>query len=228
MNTLKKLFYWDLILLNRNKLIVLGLLVAGIYLLLFKLLSGLGDLHNLLLVLVFNDPVVTGLLFAGVIMLFENSQNTLAAIRVSPLRVQDYLLSKIISLTLLSTVSALLMNLAAIGLEFNFIHFILGVSGTSALFVMAGLYLGFGAKGFNHFLMRSIGFLLLSALPFLAYFSLIPDIYLAWLPMYAGMKLIEASYHSLDWYYLIYAYGYLGFSLYFAWKRLLFHFKSSV
>ncbi|TNE81281.1 MAG: hypothetical protein EP332_03945 [Bacteroidetes bacterium] len=225
MNTLKKLLYWDLLLLHRNKLIVLGLVVAGIYLLLFKLLAGLGDLHSLLLVLVFNDPVVTGLLFAGVLMLFESSQNTLVAVQVSPLPVEKYLLSKVISLSLLSTVSALLMNLAAIGIDFNFVHFILGVAGTSALFVMAGLYLGFGAKGFNQFLMRSLGFLMLSALPFLAYFQLIPDVYLVWLPMYAGMKMIDAAYHSLDWYYLVYAYGYLGFSLYIAWKRLIHHFK---
>lgn len=227
MSSFKKLLYWDLVLLNRNKLIVLGLVVAAIYLGLFKLLAGLGDLDSLLLVLVFNDPVVTGLLFAGVIMLFESSQNTLVAVQVSPVRMEHYLLSKIISLTLLSTVSALLMNLAAIGLDFQFLHFTLGVAGTSALFVMAGLYLGYGAKGFNHFLMRSIGFLMLSALPFLAYFQIVPDIYLAWLPMYAGMKLIEAAYHSLDWYFLVYAYAYLGFGLYFAWKRLIHHFKQA-
>ncbi|MDX5321229.1 MAG: hypothetical protein LPK45_08940, partial [Bacteroidota bacterium] len=61
-----KLLKWDLLQLHRNNLIVLALLVAAMYLGLFKLLEPLGDLRSLLVLLVFNDPVVTGLLFAGV------------------------------------------------------------------------------------------------------------------------------------------------------------------
>lgn len=226
MKSLLKILSWDFLLLHRNKLVLLAIAVAAIYLGLFKLLENLGDLRTLLLVLVFNDPVVTGLMFGGVIMLFEKSQNTLMAARVSPVPLEHFLASKVISLSLLATFSALLMNTAAIGFNYHFGHFLFGITGTSALFVMAGLYIGSGAKSFNQFLIRSMGFLLISALPFLGYFELMPDVYLYWLPQFAGLTLIKAAYFPVDASYLVYAYGFLSICLFIAWKRLVLHFKT--
>lgn len=216
-----KRFGWDLLQLHRNNLVVLALVVAGLYLGIFKLLEPLGDLRSLLVLLVFNDPVVTGLLFGGVIMLFEKSQNTLAAVQVSPLSMEQFLASKVLSLTVLATVSALLMNIAAIGIHFNWLHFILGTALISAFFILAGFYFGQQSQDFTQFLVKSVGFLLMSALPFLGYYELVPEIYFYWLPPFAGIKLIEAAYFPVDWPYLVYGYGYLLLSIFIFWKTLL-------
>ncbi len=216
-----KLLRWDFLLLHRNNLVVLALAIATVYFGIFKLLEPLGDLRSMLLILVFNDPVVTGLMFAGVIMLFEKNQHTLQAIGVSPRPVWHFLLSKVISLSLLATFSALLMNLAAIGWRFNWFHFVAGVFFTSALFAMAGIYYGNKSRDFTGFLVSIMGLILISALPFLSYFGLIPGIYMLWLPQYAGMLLLKAAYFPVSIPELIYAYAYLLICLLYAWKQIL-------
>ncbi|MDX5320701.1 MAG: hypothetical protein LPK45_06330, partial [Bacteroidota bacterium] len=70
-----------------------------------------------------------------------------------------------------------------------------------------------------------LGFLLLSALPFLAVYGLIPEVYCYWLPPYAGVKLIQAAYFDVETAYLIYAYGFLAISNVLMWKALTRHFK---
>jgi len=216
-----KRFGWDLLQLHRNNLVVLAFVVAGMYLGIFKLLEPLGTLRSMLVLLVFNDPVVTGLLFGGVIMLFEKSQNTLAAVQVSPLSLEKFLASKVLALTFLATVSALLMNLAAIGIHFNWLHFILGTALISAFFILAGFYFGQQSQHFTQFLVKSIGFILISALPFLGYYEVVPEIYFYWLPPFAGIKLIEAAYFPVAWPYILYGYGYLILSILLFWRTLI-------
>ncbi|MBI1223265.1 MAG: hypothetical protein GC180_11725 [Bacteroidetes bacterium] len=225
-NQLPKMIRWDFVLLQRNNLILLAILVAAAYLGLFKLLTPLGDLRGLLILLVFNDPVVTGLLFAGVIVLFEKNQQTLKALEISATLLKIFLLSKTLALATLSTASALLLNLAAIGIHFQWIHFTLGTFLISVFFILVGFHFGNQSRDFTHFITKIFGFLMLSALPFLAIYGLVPEIYFYWLPPFAGLKLIQASYFDVSWPYLIYAYGFLIAANVLTWKFLIKNFKT--
>lgn len=220
-NQLLKMLRWDFLLLHRNNLIVLALLVAAAYLGLFKLLASLGDLRGLLVLLVFNDPVVTGLLFAGVIILFEKNQQTLMAVEISATSMNKFLLSKTLALAGLATLSALLLNLAAIGTNFNWIHFILGTFLISVFFILLGFHFGNRSRDFTHFITKIFGFLMMSALPFLAIYGIMPEIYFYWLPPFAGIKLIQAAYYDIAWPYLLYAYGFLVTANWLTWNFII-------
>lgn len=210
MKKLLRLLYWDLLLLHRNQLIVLSLVVAAVYLGLFYLLKDLGALSDVLVIFLFNDPVVTGLLFAGVILLFEKNQHTLQAIKVAPQPLLLFLLSKTIALVLISTGTALLMTFAAHGFRFHYGHMLGGLIGTSALFVLFGFAISARCRTFNHFLLRIIGFLILMALPFLSYIFE-EELYPLWLiPSFAGLKLLQGAFRSLSLLEIIYSYGYLA------------------
>ena len=127
MNEVNLFLKWDAVLLYRNRLFHIALLIALIYTGVFFLLKPLGNLDNVLVVLIFNDPVVTGYIFGGVIWLFDKNQHTLQAVSVLPVRRNLYLLSKILILSGLAVLVSVVMALAARGLDFNWFHLIFSV-----------------------------------------------------------------------------------------------------
>ena len=61
--------------------------------------------------LIFSDPVLIGLMFMGAIILFEKSEKVMQALAVSPISVHAYILSKVISIGLISLLSGVLIAL---------------------------------------------------------------------------------------------------------------------
>ena len=57
--------------------------------------------------LIFSDPVLIGLMFMGAIILFEKSEKVMQALAVSPISIHAYILSKVISIGLISLLSVL-------------------------------------------------------------------------------------------------------------------------
>lgn len=166
-----RLFLWDILLPHRQRLITISVVVTAIYIGIFFLLKELGNIEVLLTMLVFTDPVVTALLLAAVVMLFEKDQQTLPAIRVIPLPPAAFLLSKALSLSLLSTVCGWLMAVLSYGSGFGHGLFLAGVFFTSLPLAFAGLWLGLVSKSFNDFLAKSIGILILLGVPFVSMFG---------------------------------------------------------
>lgn len=209
MKQLAQILKWDLVLLQRNQLIAISFLIAGIYLGIFYLLKDLGNLENILIVMIFNDPVITGYLFAAVLILFERDQNTLAALSVSPMRFTYYLWSKALSLTLISTMTALVMAWIGHGFQIHYLHFITGVAGSTILFVWIGCMIGFKVSSFNHLLMLTIAFLVPTALPFLAFFDVWHHPLLYLIPSYPGILLLKAGFQPIILGEYLYGYIYL-------------------
>lgn len=221
MKQLTQMLKWELILLQRNQLITISFLIAGLYLGIFYLLKDLGNLENVLIVMIFNDPVITGYLFAAVLMLFEKNQNTLAALFVLPIQFTYYLWSKALALTLVSTLTALVMAWVGHGFQMNYLHFITGVAGSTILFVWIGCVVGYKATSFNHLLLLSIAFLVPIALPFLAFFEVWHHPLLYLVPSYPGILLLKAAFQPITLAAYVYSYGYLLFSLIivFLWSK---------
>jgi fluoroquinolone transport system permease protein len=210
MKPLVQLFKWDLLLLQRNRLIVLSVVMAALYTGLFYLLKPLGNLETMLIILVFNDPVVTGFLFAGVLLLFDKNQNTLQALQVVPLPLRYYVLSKTLALSTLATLTAVVMVLAAHGLRFQYAHLLYGVFSSGALFTLFGFVLAARSRTFNRFLLYTIGFLMLMELPFLGLFHIGPEGLYLLFPSFAGLKMLQATFAPIPTWQLLYAYGYLA------------------
>ncbi len=212
-----QLLQWDMLLLHRNKLIVLSLVVALIYVGIFYLLKPLGNLTTMLIILLFNDPVVTGFMFAGVMYLFDKNQNTLQAIQVVPLPFSYYLLSKTVILTALATITAFMMSFAVYGFHFQYFHLFYGVAATAVFFILCGYIFASYSPTFNHFLLYTIGFLVIMGVAFLELFDIGKSAFYMIFPSFAGLKLIQAAFVNLPLWQLVYAYFYLTLILVLLW-----------
>ncbi len=213
-----KLLLWDLLLLHRQQLIIVSLVVTSIYIGIFFLLKDLGNIETLLTILVFTDPVVTALLFAAVIVLFEKDQQTLIAIKVSPLPLAAFLISKALTLSALATLCGWLMAAIAYGLHFNHGIFLAGVFLTALVFSLAGLWLGMISSNFNNFLAKVVGIMIFLGIPFISMFGFdYPWLYV--FPSKATLLLIEGAFSGLSILNLLYGVLYL-LALTFATYRL--------
>jgi fluoroquinolone transport system permease protein len=109
--------------------------------------------------LLFFDPAVIGIMFIGALVLFEKSENVLQALVITPMKVDDYLLSKITSLTILSVISAAifiaLLNIFG-GIVFNILFLALGIILTSILLILLGFILVSRVNSLNEYLLAMI------------------------------------------------------------------------
>ena len=117
MSNLKNMVRWEFKLLYRYKIIHISILSVILY---FITTQAIPDLdrpifHSLLL---FFDPAVIGIVFVGALVLFEKSENVLQALVITPMLVDDYILTKISSLTILSIISASILSLKSPCLHF--------------------------------------------------------------------------------------------------------------
>ena len=95
MSNLKNMLRWEFILLYRYKIIHISLLSVFLYFLSTQAVQSLQDQTQVHSVLLFFDPAVIGIVFVGALVLFEKSENVLQALIVTPMKTDDYLLSKI-------------------------------------------------------------------------------------------------------------------------------------
>jgi fluoroquinolone transport system permease protein len=180
----------------------------------------------------FMDPAVVGTSFVGSIVLMERSQNTLAALSVSPTRPADYVLSKIITLTALTFAGGMALAIIAyhpISPE-RAGRFLLAMGFTGALGVLAGTLLIASANSMNHFIARLFPISGLLYLPFIAHFGLVEGVW-AWVLF--GINPGHAMQRALLWAAdpaqvsvaeAIYAFLYMGvlIAVFFAWAMRLY------
>jgi fluoroquinolone transport system permease protein len=155
MSNLKNMLKWEYTLLYRYKIIHISILSVFLYFLTTQAIEDMNRpiFHSLLL---FFDPALIGIMFVGALVLFEKSENVLQALVITPMKTDDYLLSKIISLTILSTISAalfvLLLNIFS-GIDFNVFYLAAGIILSSILLILLGFILVSRLKSINEYLM---------------------------------------------------------------------------
>lgn len=122
--------------------------------------------------IIFMDTSVLGLIFVGALVLFEKQQGVLQSMSVTPLKLNTYIYSKVISLTILSTVISSLIWIIPLW-SFNGYGYILsGVALSSVVFTIFGLGFTSGVATFNQYLARIfIGSLIFSipVIPFIIF-----------------------------------------------------------
>lgn len=118
--------------------------------------------------LIFSDPVLIGLMFMGAIILFEKSEKVMQALAVSPISIHTYILSKTISIGLISLLSGVLIALFS-GMEHSYIHLIIGIMLGSALFTLVGISLSAFISTMNSFVMIMVPTLIISVAPISIY-----------------------------------------------------------
>lgn len=151
------------------------------------------------ILIIFTDPSTLGFFFLGGIILLERGQKTLEGLFVTPLRVFEYILSKITSLTFLAILSSLFIAVFSLGFSFNPFTFLLGVLLTSVFFILVGFTLASFSKSVNHYLILSPLYMIVFFLPVLQYLKILKTPLFYILPTTASLTLLEQSFTSISW-----------------------------
>lgn len=113
--------------------------------------------------IILTDPVLIGFVFMGAIILFERSEHVVNALSVTPIKIWQYLFSKVFSLTLialLSTEAILLLS----GLH-QTIWTLLAVVLGSTLFTLIGVVLSSQVSSLNGFILWMVPTMIFAILP---------------------------------------------------------------
>lgn len=195
---------WDLILEVKYQILTVAIIVTIFYCFIF-LWFDMSSLQEVVVFFIFSDPALLGFMFIGALVLFEKSANTLPALVVTPLRVQEYLWSKAISLTIIALFCSTAMAIAAYGLAINFGFLFLAVTLTSLFFVFFGFIGVARVKTLNHYLIIMGTLLVPFFLPFLNYLE-ITDLWIFYLiPSQGSIFLFEASFNDIETWKIIYS-----------------------
>ncbi len=193
-NQLSHLLKYDFLLLQRNNVITASIVITGIYIGVFQALSSLPNAQKLLVLILFVDPVILGFLFIGVMVLFETSENTLQALSVSPIKLQMYLFSKSIALSLMAVFCCILMIIAAYGLDFNILHFLFASTLTAVMLSFIGFIAVAGETSINRFILRVLAVVLFLSIPFFGYFGVVSNYWFVLFPSTPALALFDLSF----------------------------------
>jgi fluoroquinolone transport system permease protein len=186
--------------------------------------------HSMLL---FFDPAIIGIMFVGALVLFEKSENVLQALVITPMKTDDYLLSKILSLTILSIISAsifmFLLNIFG-GIDFNILFLAFGIILTSILLILLGFILVSRVNSINEYLLAMVvAFLGLTFPPMLHLSGLYENIIFYLWPTQASFTLFTGVFNAASlelWetvYGIIYQVIWIGILYFFAKKAFYKH-----
>ncbi|MFC2113383.1 ABC transporter permease [Bacteroidota bacterium] len=224
---LLRMVLWDLRLQVKYQILTVAAIVTILYIAIFKLLikSGFDDI---LILLIFTDPAMLGYMFIGALVLFEKGSNTLDALVVSPLRIPEYLFSKVISLGLIATVCALAMAMTGHGLRFNYFLYVYSVFLTSAIVTLLGFAGASRIRTFNQYIIIVPMFLTPLALPLFNFFGVFYSKLLYILPTQATLNLLRASFDSIGTADMIYSLVYLPVCLLLSYYYAAYSFRRNI
>ncbi len=171
MNLLNQ-FKFQFIILNRNKLIAISIAVTLLYAGIFYIFRDTPATEGILTLLIYNDPAVIGMFFVGLSIIIEKNTNVLAALFITPISIDNYLLTRIISLSILGAACSLFMAIFALGLNFNIGYFLLGTFSTCLIFSICGVFVLGETTEFLTFMVKSIPLLFILSVPLFNYYGL--------------------------------------------------------
>ena len=222
MSNLKNMLKWEFTLLSRYKIIHISILSMVLYFLTTQAVPDMDKpiFHTMLL---FFDPAIIGIMFVSALVLFEKSENVLQALVITPMKIDDYILTKITSLTILSIISAiifiLLLNIFS-GIDFNLLFLTSGIILTSVMFILLGFILISRINSLNEYLLAMIiSFLVLLFPPMLHLSGLYENIIFYLWPTQSSLILFTGVFNadSLELWEIVY-----GISYQIVWIGLLY------
>ena len=181
--------------------------------------------HPALTLILFTDICTLGFFFIGAIILLERGQNLTQSLFVTPLRLHEYLLAKILSFLLLSVASALLIMLGASVGGQDFLWFIFGAIFSALIYTLFGLVFAAKARHVNDYFVKSLGIGLLISMPILAYVGLFDTPLFYIFPTKATLILLDTLAGDYDLTHKLYSVASLliWFSILSAWVYQRFH-----
>ncbi|XMB73049.1 ABC transporter [Mycoplasmatota bacterium WC30] len=147
-------------------------------------------------ILIFTDPTALGLVFMGAIVHFEISEKTINSLCISPISPMEYLLSKLLSIALLSTISGLLIGIFTQTIN-NYLSFTVGIFVGSLIFSALGLIIAFKTSSMNQFILSIIPTMIFVILPGVVYIIGLDSFWYLFHPGIAVSELIVNGSNSI-------------------------------
>ncbi len=146
------------------------------------------------ILMLFSDPAAMGLIFMGAIVLYEKGERVLNSISVSPVKPMEYVISKLISIALISTIAGLLIGLGG-GVITNAFLFVPGIFLGSCLLSAIGLMIAANISTLNQFIVAIIPAEVIINAPAVVWlFGWKPG----WLILHPGVCIIELCQNGAD------------------------------
>ena len=130
---------------------VISLLYIGILILLPDAL-----VRPVTALIIFSDPSALGFFFIGGMILLERGEGLHSYNAILPSTIQEYIISKVVSLSLLSSFVGLLIAGVVLDGEVNYVSLFVGVFLGAVIFSLAGLAVGSLSKSLNHYFVLSV------------------------------------------------------------------------
>ncbi len=159
----------------------------------------------LLPVVIFENVLMNTFYFVAGLILLEKGEGTLEAQVVTPLRVGEYLSSKVITLGALSLVESLLITTLVRGVDPGLIPLAVGIALASVFLCLVGIAIVTRYHSINEYLMPSVLYSALLSLPLLGYFGIGARIYYDWHPIQGVLDLMQTRIEPPSGARLVYA-----------------------
>ena len=128
----------------------------------------------------------------------EKGQGVLMVLVVSPLRSWEYVLSKVLSLALVSVLVALSITYFSDIQNVNWLILMLSTIFTSGIFTLLGIMINAGCSNVNQYLLKTIPYMLLFILPCFALLGFPYSEFFIIFPSVAALKLMLGAYHGIS------------------------------
>jgi fluoroquinolone transport system permease protein len=142
------------------------------------------------LLFIISDTSVLGVMFVGALVLLEKQQNVLQSLFVTPIKLRNYLLSKSISLGLISLVMSVLLYVLPNGIDRFFFFVMIVVISNSIIFTLIGLGLSVKVDSLNKYIALLVFSSIVIITPVVPFLILDQPVWLLFFPMNAAIDLI--------------------------------------
>jgi fluoroquinolone transport system permease protein len=215
--TLRRLVVWDICVQVRERIYLFTAITTGMFATAVALLPD-NVAVTVITGILYLDPAVVGMGFVAGVVLLERSQGTPPALAVTPASPADYVVSKLITFTVLTVAGGLTIFAVAYWppSPLLVLRMTLALAFTGILGVLGGLVMVATANSVNHLIARAFPISVVMYLPFFAHFGVV-DGWLAWLlfginPGHAMLRALlwAADPSSVTAVEATYAFGYMA------------------
>lgn len=153
-------------------------------------------------ILVYTDPAALGMFFIGGMVLLEKEQGVLSLLYITPLKVYEYIISKVLTLGIISTLAAVGISLA-VNIQTNYILLILGTLLSAIFYTLVGFLMASKSKTVNDYIIKIAPAAMLVILPCLTFIQndFVPEIInkiALFIPAAGGLKVIFSAYSDIS------------------------------
>jgi fluoroquinolone transport system permease protein len=217
MTRLTSTMKWDVRLQWRNGFYYAAIVIVVVFLLIFSQVA-INNIAWIMPYMLINNMVIGTFYFIGGLVLLEKGEGSLEARVTTPLRPAEYLTAKVATLTVLSLVESVLIVVAAVGFDVNWLFVLLGVTATGVFLCLVGFIAVVRYDSINEYLLPSILYMMLACLPLGFYLANWQHWLLYLHPVQAMLTLIAGGWESLPWWLTAYCLIYSSL-----WIALLAH-----